>query len=53
MFVAGQMIESEHHQRVAVGEDPFVDRKTESRLVHALEDRNRVPRLLLGGALEA
>ena len=46
------MVSSQHRQRVRVGEDPLVEGQAQSRLVDALEDRDRVPRLLLGGALE-
>ena len=37
------MVETEHHQRVGVGQDAFVDRELVAGLVDALEDRDRVP----------
>ena len=37
-----QMVEAEHHQRVGVGQNPFVDGQLVSRLVDALEHGDRV-----------
>jgi hypothetical protein len=36
------MVEPEHHECVSVGEDPFVNRKPEARLIDALEYRDGV-----------
>ena len=47
-----QMVETEHHQRVGVGQHAFVDRKFVAGLVDALEDRDRVSGGLLGQLLE-
>ena len=49
---AEQMVEPEHHQRVGVGQDPFVDRQLVAGLVDALVDRDRVPGGLPGELLE-
>ena len=38
-----QMVETEHHQRVGVGQDSFVDRELVAGLVDALEDGDGVP----------
>ena len=47
-----QMVQTEHHQRVGVGQDPFVDRQLVAGLVDALEDGDRVPGGLSGELLE-
>ena len=49
---AEQMVETEHHERVGVGQHPFVDRELVTGLVDALEDRHWVPGGLLGQFLE-
>ena len=49
---AEQMVETEHHEGVGVGQDAFVDRELVSGLVDALEDGHRVPGGLLGQVLE-
>ena len=46
------MVEAEHHERVGVGQHPFVDRELVAGLVDALEDRHWVPSGLLGQLLE-
>ena len=46
------MVEPEHHQRVGVGQDPFVDRQLVAGLVDALVDRDRVPGGLSGELLK-
>ena len=53
-FLLGkQMVESEHHQRVGVGQNPLVDRQLETRLVNALEDGDRMAGGLAGNLLKA
>ena len=47
-----EVVEAEHHQRVGVGQDPFVDRELVAGLVDALEDRHRMPGGLAGQLLE-
>ena len=47
------MVQAEHHQRVRVGQNPFVDGQPVAGLVHALEHRDRVPGDLAGELLEA
>ena len=32
-----KVVESEHHQSVGVGQDPFIDRQSITRLIDALE----------------
>ena len=51
-FFAQQMVETEHHERVGVGQHPFVDRELVTGLVDALEHRDRVAGGLLGQFLE-
>ena len=46
------MVETEHHQRVGIGEDPLVDRQPVAGLVDALEDGDRVTRRFAGKFLE-
>ena len=51
-LLAEQMVETEHHERVGVGQDAFVDRELVAGLVDALEHRHRVPGGLSGEVLE-
>src|ERR1700737_5548599 len=38
-FLPGrEVVEAKHHERVAIGEDPFVNRQLETGLVNALEN---------------
>jgi hypothetical protein len=46
------MIESEHHQGVSVGENALIDRQSVSGLVDALEDGDRMARCFAGDLLE-
>jgi hypothetical protein len=46
------MIETEHHQRVGIGENAFVDRQLVTGLVNALEDCDRMARGFTGDFLE-
>ena len=46
------MVETEHHQRVGVGQDSLVDRQLVAGLVDALEDGDRVPGGFSGELLE-
>ena len=52
LLLGEQMVEAEHHERVGVGQDPFVDRQLVAGLVDALEDRDRVPGGFFGELLE-
>src|SRR5215469_17269575 len=58
-FVAGcllagdQMIEAEHHERVGVVEDAFVDQQLLPRLIDALINRDRLSGNLPDNALES
>jgi hypothetical protein len=47
------MVEPEHHQRVGVGENAFVDRQLVAGLVNALENGDRMTRRFTGDLLEA
>src|SRR5438309_6399889 len=53
MFFASEMVETEYHQRVAIGENALVDRLTEPGLVCALEHRDRMAGDFFRNALEA
>ena len=44
----GKMVQSEHHQRIGVGQNSFVDRQFVACLVDALEDGNRMAGDLAG-----
>ncbi len=46
------MVESEHHQRVGVGQNTFIDRQLESGLVDALEDGDRMASRFASDLLE-
>ena len=53
-FLLGrEMVESEHHERVGIGQNAFVDRKLVSSLVNALEHSDRVAGGFAGNLLEA
>ena len=53
-FLLGkEVVESKHHERVGIGEDPFVNRQLEARLVNALENGDRMAGGLAGHLLEA
>ena len=51
--VSRQVVEPEHHQRVAIGKDALVDRLPETGLVHALENCHGMAGDFLSDALEA
>ena len=51
-LIGGEVVESEHHHRVGVGKDAFVDREFLSGLIHTLIDRDRLARGLADHALK-
>ena len=52
LLFGDNMIESEHHQGVGVGENAFIDRQLVAGLVDALEDRDRMAGRFAGDLLE-
>ena len=53
LLLGNEVVEAEHHQRVGVGQDPFVDRQLVARLVDALEDGDRMAGGFADDLLEA
>ena len=47
------MVEAEHHESVGVGQYPFIDRQSITRLIDALEHRDGMAGDVLGNLLEA
>ena len=47
------MVESKHHERIGICENPFVNRELESRLINALKNGHRMARGLARNLLEA
>ena len=53
-FLFGKkVVQPEHHERVGVGQNPFVNRQLVARLVDALEHGDRMAGGLAGNLLEA
>ena len=53
-FLLGKkVVESEHHERVGICQDPFVNRQLVARLVNALENGDRMAGGFAGNLLEA
>jgi hypothetical protein len=53
LLLSNHMIETKHHQRVGVGESPFVERQSLACLVNPLVNSDRVPRRLADERLES
>ena len=53
VLLGKKVVQSEHHERVTVGQNPLVDRQFVARLVDALEDRDRVAGGFAGNLLKA
>ncbi len=53
LLLGKKMVEPEHHERVGVSQNPFVNRQLVARLVDALEHGDRVAGCFAGNLLEA
>ena len=53
LLLGSKVVKAEHHESVSVGQYPFVDRQSITRLIDALEDRDGMAGDILGNLLEA
>ena len=42
LLLGKEVVESKHHERVGICQNPFVDRQLESRLINALKNGHRM-----------
>ena len=52
LLFGDEMVQAEHHQRVRVGQHPFINRQLIAGLIDALKNGDRMPRRLPDDLLE-